>query len=222
MPPAHQSGPRFAPLRPPSPRPPVSWPACRPHGPPPPSCALHVARFPCPPLDSAGRVSVQPAADLRHLQRHRHAVHVSGALRACPLRPPASWPACRPLIYAFPLDSAGSGCVQPAAELRHLQRPEHAVHVSGAAPRLPMPPTHQSGPRRASLNKPPHSTSSRLLARLPPSQHAPLWTRQNTQAFNRPLSFDTSSFTNMDHLLDVCSAPAHATHSLVGPILRVT
>ena len=49
-----------------------------------------------------------------------------------------------------------------------------------------------------------------------------LWTRQEADAFNQPLSFDTSSFTNMDHLLDVRSAPAHAAHSLVGPILRVT
>ena len=65
-------------------------------------------------------------------------------------------------------------------------------------------------------------TASRLLARLPPSQPAPLWTRQNTNAFNQPLSFDTSSFTNMDYLLYVRSAPAHATHSPVGPILRVT
>ena len=80
----------------------------------------------CLPLDSAGHVSVQPAADLRHLQRHDHAVHVFRALRACPChpltrrahaarhlghrtqRPPVSWPACRPLIYALPLDSRQS------------------------------------------------------------------------------------------------------------------
>ena len=50
----------------------------------------------------------------------------------------------------------------------------------------------------------------------------PFWTRQNTNAFNQPLSFDTSSFTNMSYLLYVRSAPAHATHSPVGPMLRVT
>ena len=40
--------------------------------------------------------------------------------------------------------------------------------------------------------------------------------------FNQPLNFNTSSFTNMDYLLYVRSAPAHATHSPVGPTPRVT
>ena len=50
----------------------------------------------------------------------------------------------------------------------------------------------------------------------------PLDSRQEADAFNQPLSFDTSSFTNMDYLLSVRSAPAHATHSPVGPTPRVT
>ena len=33
---------------------------------------------------SAGRVSVQPAAELRHLQRHNHGLHVPGALLPVP------------------------------------------------------------------------------------------------------------------------------------------
>ena len=67
-------------------------------------------------------------------------------------------------------------------------------------------------------------TRSRLLARLPPSQHAFLGARQDTihpylSVFNQPLNFNTSSFTNMDHMLYVRSASAHATHSPVGPML---
>ena len=41
-------------------------------------------------------------------------------------------------------------------------------------------------------------------------------------AFNQPLSFNTSSVPNMAFILRVRSAPAHATHSTVGPTLRVT
>ena len=36
------------------------------------------------PLDSAVRVSIQPAAEPRHVQRHEHGRHVLRALRACP------------------------------------------------------------------------------------------------------------------------------------------
>ena len=36
----------------------------------------HAARTLCPPLDSAVRVGVQPAAELRHVQRHIHELHV--------------------------------------------------------------------------------------------------------------------------------------------------
>ena len=65
-------------------------------------------------------------------------------------------------------------------------------------------------------------TPSRLLARLPPSQHASLWTRQYAQAFNQPVNFDTSSVTSMQYMFRVRSAPAHATHPPVGPTPRVT
>jgi len=59
-------------------------------------------------------------------------------------------------------------------------------------------------------------------ARLPPSQPASLWTRQSAWTFNQPLSFDTSSVTSMQYMFSVRSAPAHATHSPVGPTPRVT
>eukprot|EP00964_Phaeocystis_antarctica_P047523 scaffold27491_cov49-Phaeocystis_antarctica.AAC.3 len=71
---------------------------------------------------SAGRVGVQPAAELRHLQRHDHALHVPRAPVLCsqsadepsPARcvhrgrppPPASKPAPRPAPHA-PLSTLG-------------------------------------------------------------------------------------------------------------------
>ena len=47
-------------------------------------------------------------------------------------RPPASMPACRRSFYAVPFDSAVRVGVQPAVELGHVQRHEHAIHVLGA------------------------------------------------------------------------------------------
>eukprot|EP00964_Phaeocystis_antarctica_P155966 scaffold125415_cov48-Phaeocystis_antarctica.AAC.3 len=46
--------------------------------------ARTLPRIVCPPLASAGRVGVQPAAQLRHIQRDNDEQHVQGALSACP------------------------------------------------------------------------------------------------------------------------------------------
>ena len=82
---------------------------------------------------------------------------------------------------------------------------------------LPMPPSHRLvSPCSAATFTPSPP------ARLPPSQHTSLWTRQSAQAYNQPLSFNTSRVTSMDYMFGVRSAPAHATHSPVGPMLRVT
>ena len=59
-----------------APLPPHATPSFRPHAAPFPSYASL--------LDSAVRGCVQPAAVLRHFQRHLHALHVLCALRACP------------------------------------------------------------------------------------------------------------------------------------------
>ena len=47
------------------------------------------SRVACPPFDSAVRVGVQPAAQLRHVQGHEHEWHVLRALRACPVPQPS-------------------------------------------------------------------------------------------------------------------------------------
>ena len=50
----------------------------------------------------------------------------------------------------------------------------------------------------------------------------PLDSRQDAQAFNQSLSFNTSHVPDMRYMLYVRSTPARATHSAVGPTLRVT
>eukprot|EP00964_Phaeocystis_antarctica_P103322 scaffold68611_cov53-Phaeocystis_antarctica.AAC.2 len=45
-------------------------------------------RIACSPFDSAASVSVQPAAEPRHVQGHDHGQHVLRALRACPAHQP--------------------------------------------------------------------------------------------------------------------------------------
>ena len=47
--------------------------------------------FRCFPFDAAASVGVQPAAKLRHVQRHKYAIHVYGALYACPASSLHSW-----------------------------------------------------------------------------------------------------------------------------------
>ena len=81
---------------------------------------------PCFPFDSAECASVQPAAVLRHVQRHRHELHVPGAFRPCPVRhlhscppgpgsllppprPPPRPPAFRPACRRFPMLPFGLG-----------------------------------------------------------------------------------------------------------------
>ena len=109
-------------------------------------------------FDAAARVGVQPAAELGHVQGHRHGAYVLCALRALPCQhnlrswgsslhtllappPPPHAPSRRPAPHAaplptcFPFDAAVCGGVQPAAELGHFQRHNlfnHAGHVCGA------------------------------------------------------------------------------------------
>eukprot|EP00964_Phaeocystis_antarctica_P130705 scaffold94570_cov101-Phaeocystis_antarctica.AAC.3 len=65
--------------------------------------------------------------------------------QACRLRfaaapRPHSWPRCTsPRITCPPFDSSASDCVQPAAELQHVQCHGHAVHVFRALRACPGP-----------------------------------------------------------------------------------
>ena len=185
---------------------------------------------------SAVRVSVQPAGELRHLQRHEHGLHVRGALRPMPcpqsavepspctlLTPPSSaafQPLARTLaplrMPSFRLSAVCVG-VQPAAELRHLQRHEHARHVRGAL--LPVAcPQSAVEPSPCTLRVPLSSAFSRLLARTSPRTVCPLFdSRQQSSAFNQPLSFDTSSVTAMYYMFAVRSSPWPAPTSAVEP-----
>ena len=131
------------------------------------------------------------------------------ALRAPP--PPDALPpprrACRSSSYAPLPDSAVRFDVQPAAELRHVQRHKHEKHVFGAT-RVPCTQPPQLGPPSTLLAPPPHPhpPASRLACRS--SSDASLLNWQQATAFNQPLSFDTSKVTNMYGMLDVRSARA--------------
>ena len=126
----------------PSPRPPPSHLPAR-------TSPRHV----CPPCESAGRGELQPASELRHVQRHNHGVDVLCACSRPDLQPRQPFPAVRlapspprappshlpartsPRHVCQPCDSAVRGCLQPATELRHVQGHNHGEHVSCACPR---------------------------------------------------------------------------------------
>ena len=92
---------------------------------------------------SAGGVGVQPAAELRHLQRHEHGLDV--------------------------LRRVG---VQPAAELRHLQRHGHGRHVRGALFPVPCPPPAvEPSPARCSHCGRPPLPASRHVYLAPCAPH---------------------------------------------------
>ena len=168
--------------------------------------SLFPHRIPAP-FDSAVRVSVQPAAQLRYVQGHDHAQHVLRARSARALAPKA-------LSRAVPVHAA---CV--AAN----QRP----HASRAAP-LPTSHARLSTRQIASVfNQPLSFDTSKvtemgymLAVREPehpaspvvalPALHARLSTRQEAHLFNQPLSFDTSKVTNMEYMFKVHSARALA------------
>ena len=107
------------------------------------------------------------------------------------------------LMVCLPLDSAERASVQPAAEFRHVQRHEHVRNVYRA---LRTVPSLVGSSLHAACAAAARKTS--LPARMSPSQHAFLLTRQNARAFNQPLSFDTSSVTDMSDMFRVRSGRA--------------
>ena len=115
-------------------------------------------------------------------------------------------PAPRPTHRTMPpFDSAASVGVQPAAELRHVQRHNHARHVCGAL-HATLPPPHlptstsTSPPRRACRLRRRRPTPSRLPAHTSPHIACLPSARQHASAFNQPLNFDTSSVTIMSYM----------------------
>ena len=217
-----------------------------PHALPPPQPAPR-HRIVCPPSDSAGRVGVQPAAELGHIQRHGHGLHVLRALRPCPAHNLRSGRALPPVP-----------CPQSTVE------PSHARCVRRAVARRPPPPGPHLVPHRmpsfrfsaghvgfqpaAELRhveghgnvghvlralracpapQPSQSVPPRAChARPPPAARtssriacALLSTRQGAWAFNQPLSFDTSSVTYMNNMFVVRSAPTLPPQALVRPSL---
>ena len=93
----------------------------------------------------------------------------------------------------------------------------------GCAPRVPLPAASTVGSSQCpACAAAPHALPpSRLPARMSPlCPCACLSTRQGTSAFNQPLSFDTSSVTNMGGMFYVRSARALASslHSRVLPV----
>ena len=119
-----------------------------------------------------------------------------------------------PLFLCFRLVSAASVGVQPATELRHVQRHRHEQHVSSAL-RACLPAASMTRPslRAACAADARHPPASRPACR--PSSHAFLSTRQLAYAFNQPLSFVTSSVTNMEFMFTVRSARAVPAASTV-------
>eukprot|EP00964_Phaeocystis_antarctica_P028545 scaffold16104_cov47-Phaeocystis_antarctica.AAC.4 len=206
----------------------------------PPGSHLAPHRMPSVPL-SAVRVGVQPAAELRHLQRH---IHVGHALRAllpvpsCPesadepssarcvhrRRPPPFLPPGPNLAPhrtpPFRLSAVRVG-VQPAAELRHLQCHEHELHVPRALLPVPCPKSAvEPSPLRPTCTAVAcHPPASRVAPRSAP--HALLSNpRQSASALNQPLSFDTSSVTNMNGMFYVRSSPRPAPNLQSSPPLH--
>ena len=144
----------------------------------------HTSLAACPPFDSAVRVCVPPAAQLRHVQRHGHGRHVRGALRACPgphslesgppracrLRRRHPTPSRLPgrtssRVACPPFDSAGRVGVQPAAQLRHVQGHGHEPHVLRALRACPGPQPCVGPSPCMPLASPPPPTPSRLPGR---------------------------------------------------------
>ena len=119
-----------------------SWPlplhaACAATAPTPSRLPLRTStRFVCPAFDLAARGCVQPAAQLRHLQRHRHEVHVCGALRACPLPP-------QPSSRALPMRAACAATAPTPSRLPSRRAPRPASYAllltCRAQPHYPTP-----------------------------------------------------------------------------------
>ena len=188
---------------------------------------------------SAARVGVQPAAELRHFQRHSNAGDVLRALPpvTCPqsavdpaLLAPRSPAASRlpgrtsPRTACPPFDSRqhASAFNQPLSFDTSSVTNMYRMFVVRCGPNLHLkPPPHslEHSPHRVTASSPAcahqPSRSIALFGALPRCRFAPHTklpsTRQNAWSFNQPLSFDTSSVTDMELMFQVRSARALAS-----------
>ena len=115
--------------------------------------------------------------------------------------------------------SAVRASVQPAPELRNVRRHKHDLHVQRAL--LPEPCSQSavkpSPARRVHRGRPPPPAGTLHLARTVCS---PFGSRQSASAFDQPLSFDTSSVTNMKTMFYVRSSPCPAPNLQSTPPLH--
>ena len=171
-------------------------------------------RIVCPPFDTAGRVGVQPAAESRHIQRHKHAHHVLGAhllparalsSRAFPLHtastaaaprpPPSPCPRLAPRFVCPPVEWQYSSAFNQPLSLDTssvtTMRSMFTVHT-----RVPCAQSPDRLPCRPRLPPSPHAPPVPLPAPRPvPSALLSNW--QDSSAFNQQLSLDTSSVATM-------------------------
>jgi len=145
-------------------------------------------------------------------------VHAACSRRHPPPLPPPGPHFGPHLMPSLRLGMPGRAGVQSAAELRHVQRHRHELHVLRALRACPGPHSLELGPPRACrlgrgrpmrCRLPAARTSSRIVC--PPS------TRQLAYAFNQPLRFDTSKVTTMSDMFYVRSARALAPSLGSGP-----
>ena len=115
------------------------------------------------------------------------------------------------------MDSAEHASVQPVAEFQHFQRHYYRPHVLCAAPRMPLCPL-SNWPYKPTACAAVYPAPS-PPARMSHSWYASLWTRQNAQVFNQPLSLDTSKVTRMNDVFWVRlrACPCHPLTSRVLP-----
>ena len=133
-------------------------------------------------------------------------------------RPPDSWPASHPALYALLSTRQFANSFDQPLSLDTSSVTDMSYMVSVRSARA-LAPSLRPGPPRAHHLRRRSPTASRLLARISrPASYALLLTRQGASAFNQPLSLDTSSVTAMDGMFYVRSARALAPSLRSGPL----
>ena len=142
----------------------------------------------CIPLVPCAQAPVEPSLELcaLHARPPPHRDLPASRLAPCPTS-----------FVCPPFDLAGRRQLQPAAELRHVQRQENGTNVQGensARASFAQTPVEPSRARwHAAPHQPPRTASFLLDS----------W--QGASAFNQSINFDMSSVTDMARMFEVCS-----------------